>query len=94
VARLVAAARLGRRPRVPGPAGGAVCVQVPTRVRGLQIVTSRFLAAAHRHGLAVHVWTVDDPGEMRRLLDLGVDGIISDRPRVLRGVLTERGAWH
>lgn len=94
VARLVAAARLGRRPRVPGPAGGAVCVQVPPRVRSMRIVTPRFLAAAHRHGLAVHVWTIDEPGQMRRLLDLGVDGIISDRPRVLRGVLTERGAWH
>ncbi|MPV38962.1 glycerophosphodiester phosphodiesterase [Georgenia subflava] len=95
-ARLVAAARLGARVRrsVAGPAQGAVCVQVPPRYRGVPIVTRRFVATAHRHGLAVHVWTVDEPAEMVRLLDLGVDGLISDRPRVLREVLTARGAWH
>jgi glycerophosphoryl diester phosphodiesterase len=90
VGRLVAAARVGRLAPVPA----AACVQVPPSYRGVPIVTRRFLAAAHRRGLAVHVWTVDEPGEMVRLLDLGVDGIISDRPRVLRGVLSGRGAWH
>lgn len=53
----------------------------------------RVLAAARRHGIAVHVWTIDEPAEMRRLLDMGVDGIMTDRPAVLREVMIERGHW-
>lgn len=49
--------------------------------------------AAASHGLPVHVWVADHPGEMRRLLDLGVHGIMTDRPIVLRDVLTARGEW-
>jgi glycerophosphoryl diester phosphodiesterase len=52
------------------------------------------LAEAHRRGLQVHVWTIDDEPEMRRLLDLGVDGIMTDRPAVLRSVLEGRGQWY
>jgi glycerophosphoryl diester phosphodiesterase len=59
----------------------------------LPIVDRRFIDAAHRRGVGVHVWTINDPDEMRRLLDLGVDGLITDRPSVLRNVLTERGQW-
>lgn len=69
------------------------CAQVPIRWHGLPVVDRRFVATAHRLGLQVHVWTVDDPGEMCRLLDLGVDGLITDRPSVLKRVLEERGAW-
>jgi glycerophosphoryl diester phosphodiesterase len=50
------------------------------------------VARAHDAGLAVHVWTIDDAGEMGRLVDLGVDGIMTDRPSVLEAVLAERGA--
>lgn len=72
---------------------GVHCVQVPVRRGPITIVTPRFVRHAHATGLQVHVWTVDDPDEMRWLLDIGVDGIVTDRPDVLRDVLTERGAW-
>jgi glycerophosphoryl diester phosphodiesterase len=58
------------------------------------LVDARFVRAAHRRSLPVHVWTIDDPAEMHRLLDLGVDGIMTDQPEVLRTVLRERGQWH
>ena len=69
------------------------CAQVPPKVKGLPMVTGRFVETAHARGLEVHVWTIDDPDEMRRLLDLGVDGIMTDRPRVLKQVLIDRGEW-
>jgi glycerophosphoryl diester phosphodiesterase len=69
------------------------CVQVPTRARGRTLVDEHFLAAAHRRGLPVHVWTIDDADEMTRLLDLGVDGIMTDRPVVLKQVLQARAQW-
>jgi glycerophosphoryl diester phosphodiesterase len=72
----------------------ARAAQVPVGLRGVPIVTPRFIAGAHAAGLEVHVWTIDDPIEMHRLLTLGVDGIMTDRPDVLRDVLRERGAWH
>lgn len=62
-------------------------LQVPTRSGRLTIVDRAFIAAAHARGLHVHVWTVDEPEAMRRLLALGVDGIMSDRPDRLCEVL-------
>jgi glycerophosphoryl diester phosphodiesterase len=78
--------------RLPG--GGpytpaADILQVPETWKGRTIVTDAFVRAAHRRNLPVQVWTVDDPGDMRRLLALGVDGIQSDRPDVLARVLVE-----
>lgn len=67
--------------------------QVAVRHYGVRVVDRAFVRAAERHGLHVHVWTVDEPGEMIRLLDLGVDGIMSGRPSVLKEALTRRGAW-
>jgi len=67
--------------------------QVPVRYAGVRVVDARFVQHAHRLGLQVHVWTIDDPAEMRELLDLGVDGIMTDRIEVLRDVLTARGQW-
>lgn len=71
--------------------------QVPTtaelRGRTVPIVTRAFVEAAHAVGKQVHVWTVDERDEMHRLLDLGVDGIVTDRIDVLRAVLEERGEW-
>jgi glycerophosphoryl diester phosphodiesterase len=74
-------------------AGGGDAFQVPVERFGVQIVTRAFVERAHRAGHPVHVWTVDDPAEMTRLLDLGVDGLITDRTDVLRDVLTTRGQW-
>jgi glycerophosphoryl diester phosphodiesterase len=71
----------------------ACAAQVPHRARGIPIVTRRFVQRAHRRGVAVHVWTIDDPVEMEALLDLGVDGLVTDRPSVLRAVLLRRGGW-
>ncbi|HEX2192943.1 MAG TPA: glycerophosphodiester phosphodiesterase [Acidimicrobiales bacterium] len=78
---------------VPTGRISAACAQVPVRHGRVRIVDRRFLAAAHRRGLQVHVWTIDDPVEMERLLDLGVDGIMTDRPAVLKEVLQRRGQW-
>lgn len=61
--------------------------------RTLPVVTAGLLARAHAIGKQVHVWTVDDPDEMTRLLDLGVDGIVTDRPELLKDLLLARGQW-
>lgn len=66
----------------------------PVDPKGRPLATPELVETAHRHGIAVHVWTIDDPDEMRRLLDIGVDGIMTDRPAVLREVLEERDSWH
>ncbi|MBA3286850.1 MAG: glycerophosphodiester phosphodiesterase [Acidimicrobiia bacterium] len=74
-------------------ASPALAAQVPVRHGRVRMVDPRFLAGARRSRVSVHVWTIDEPAEMRRLLDLGVDGIMTDRPVVLRDVLVERGQW-
>ena len=72
----------------------AVAFQVPERQGDLVVVDDRFVEAAHRAGKAVHVWTVNDAESMERLLGLGVDGIISDLPTTLSGVLSAaRVGW-
>ena len=93
--RGVAALRLASyRPRAAGllrlPAG---CAQVPLQLGGRALVDERFVTAAHARGLQVHVWTVDTPEETTTLLDLGVDGIMTDRPAMLREALEKRGQW-
>ncbi len=80
----------GDQPVVPP----ADALQVPATFGDVAVVTESFVAAAHRAGLAVHVWTVNDVDEMARLVDLGVDGLVSDRPTVLAAYLEGRGcAW-
>jgi glycerophosphoryl diester phosphodiesterase len=99
-------AAAARRPGVPGVPGavagqparplaerlagaGVRCVQVPAPV-----ATPPFIARAHKLGLQVHVWTVNDRPTMEGLLDLGVDGIMTDETVTLREVLIGRGQWH
>lgn len=69
------------------------CVQVPVQANGITIVTRRFIEAAERRGLQVHVWTIDVADEMERLIDLGVHGLMTDSPSVLKDVLTRRRLW-
>jgi glycerophosphoryl diester phosphodiesterase len=78
----------------PMPDIPALAFQVPERQGDLVVVDERFVESAHRAGKAVHVWTVNDIESMERLLALGVDGIISDLPTTLCGVLASAGvAW-
>lgn len=73
-------------------AAGAMA-QVPRSRGSLTVADRPFVKAAERVGVEVHVWTVDDAESMRELLDLGVHGIVTDRPDVLRSVLVDRGQW-
>jgi glycerophosphoryl diester phosphodiesterase len=68
-------------------------VQVPVSQGRLTVVDQRLVTAAHRRGMEVHVWTIDDATQMHQLLDLGVDGLVTDQPEILRGVLRARGTW-
>ncbi len=88
VAGLKRSALVGAAPTLPAT---ALCVQVPPMLGPLPLVDSRFVEHCHDLGLVVHVWTVDAAPAMDRLLDVGVDGIMTDRPEVLREVLTRRG---
>jgi glycerophosphoryl diester phosphodiesterase len=90
VAALWLASRVGRRVRIPA---SVVAAQVPTHHGRVRVVDRRFVRLAHRLGLHVHVWTIDDPVAMNHLLDLDVDGIMTDRIEVLRDVYATRGGW-
>jgi glycerophosphoryl diester phosphodiesterase len=90
-ARFVLAARATVPPR--GVARAVDCLQVPRSQGPLRVVDARTVAQAHRAGLPVHVWTVNDSATMEHLLDDGVDGLISDRADLLVEVLRRRGLW-
>jgi len=83
--RAWARSRIGRRLPCPPEA-----YQMPYNVRGAKL-DRRFVTAAHEGGAQVHAWTVNDSADMARLLDLGVDGIVTDRPDLLNDVLRRRG---
>lgn len=91
IARLWAAGRLPAFVR--GRKGHQRIAQVPVRQGRLTVVDKRLIAAARRRGIEVHVWTIDEPDQMNELIDLGVDGIMTDKPGVLREVLQARGLW-
>jgi glycerophosphoryl diester phosphodiesterase len=88
VLALVAAARRSRRVRIP-----ARYAHIPPSFARIPLAEPGFISTAHALGLEVHVWTIDDPDTMHHLLDLGVDGVMSDRPSLLRDVLRSRGVW-
>jgi glycerophosphoryl diester phosphodiesterase len=92
----VATADFWRAVRSEGalPETPAVAYQVPERMGDLVVVDEAFVDAAHRSGKAVHVWTINDAPSMERLVEMGVDGIISDVPTTLSNVLRDRDvAW-
>ncbi len=84
----VARLRLGLPTTTP-----AWAAQVPRTAGPVPVVTSSFVRRAHDRGLQVHVWTVNERPTMESLLDLGVDGIVTDHPTVLRDLLIDRRAW-
>jgi glycerophosphoryl diester phosphodiesterase len=84
VAAMVAASRAGRTFRSKVQA-----YQLPSNYRGMRI-TPRLVDAVHRSDAQLHLWTVDDPADMHRFLDMGVDGIVTDRPDLLNDVMAER----
>ena len=89
VLRSLLRARTGRGLNLPQGSR----LQIPEFAAGRRLLDDRLLSAAHRAGIAVDVWTVNDRADMERLADWGVDGIMTDRPSLLREVLRERGRW-
>lgn len=73
--------------------GRVAALQIPHRQGRIPITTRSLVRRAHAAGKQVHVWTIDEPDEMKTLLDLGVDGLMTDRTDILKSVLTERGQW-
>jgi glycerophosphoryl diester phosphodiesterase len=85
-ARLLLTAKAGYPVNIKADA-----LQVPVRMKGITVVNQKLVNGAHARGKQVHVWTVNDPDFMTELLDMGVDGIITDRPDLLADLMTERG---
>lgn len=90
LARALLAARLGLTGTARRVLRGFAAVQVPERYGRLRVVTPRFIRVMHAVDVEVHVWTVNDPAEMRRLLDLGVDGLVTDRCDLAVAVIAGR----
>ncbi|WP_053619976.1 glycerophosphodiester phosphodiesterase [Nocardiopsis sp. NRRL B-16309] len=77
------------------PLAGRVpaCAQIPLRHGSFPVLSRDLIRTAHRRGLQVHVWTVNEPAVMERLIDAGVDGIVTDNTLALREILVRRGLW-
>ena len=70
------------------------CIQVPVSFKGIKIITKKLIDFIHIQNKKIHVWTIDDQTEMQRLIDLGVDGIMTDRPSILKDVLIKNNLWN
>ena len=84
------ASKVGFSPVVRRALRGLVAVQVPEKALGLRVTTARVIRALHNQGVEMHVWTVNDPARMVELLDLGVDGIVTDRADLALAVVAGR----
>ena len=71
--------------KIPGD-----CLQIPIYQYGIKLATKRFVKYVQGIGLKIHVWTINDEDTMQRLIDIGVDGIITDRPKALKDLLSNR----
>lgn len=89
IARVLAALSLRSSPLLQRALTGIDALQVPERQGRVRVVTPRLIAAAHRHGVEVHVWTVNDPDDMRRLVAMGVDGLVTDRADLALSIVCE-----
>ena len=76
------------------PFEGALAAQIPLKQGPITLTDKRLVDDAHSAGLQVHVWTIDEPDEMEHLLNLGVDGIMTDKPLVLKQILQNKGLWN
>lgn len=79
--------------RLPLGKFSAACSQVPVNWNRLSVIDDRFVNAMRARNIQVHVWTINDSDEMQRLLDLGIDGIMTDYPHILKTILVERQLW-
>ena len=70
------------------------CLQVPVSFKGITIVSKKFINFVHEKNMKIHVWTVDSADKMQDLIDLGVDGIMTDRPSILREILIKNNLWN
>lgn len=83
-------AKTGISPAMRRALSGLVAIQVPEKALGLRVTTQRVIKRVHALGLEVHVWTINEPQRMRHLLDLGVDGIVTDRADLALEVVASR----
>ena len=70
------------------------CAQVPSKIKGVPFITKEFVKRAHQSGKVVHAWTINESEEIGHLLDLGVDGIMTDNLSTLKSVYLARGIWN
>lgn len=88
--RVLSTVKLGLTSRAVSMLSGFDAIQVPERWKGVHVVSPRLIRCAHDAGIEVHVWTVNDPDDMHRLFDLGVDGIVTDRSDLAMDVIRSR----
>lgn len=94
IVRLLVALTLRLEPLVRAALSEVDALQIPERQGRVRVLTPRLIDAAHRHGVEVHVWTVDEPDDIRRLAAMGVDGIVTDRADVALRILPDADAQH
>jgi len=78
---------------IPFKATQGHCAQIPMKQWGVPVLTKKFLNTAKEENKLVHIWTIDDKDQMFELIDQGVDGLMTDKPSILKQAMTERGLF-